>query len=72
MVFVQLMRPCSYLFSIICVCFYNNEDRHRALRADTIRNMNEHADDFKDIRSRDPDENLPLNKYRAKIRLRLL
>ena len=55
------------LFRAISVCTTGNEDKHLFIRSECIKYIKDHSDQFKEIVRVDPDENLPFEKYLAKI-----
>ena len=48
---------------------YSSENKNLTLGAETVKYLREHADDYEDIGSQDPDENLLLDKYLTEIAL---
>ena len=48
---------------------YSSENKNLTLGAETVKYLREHADDYEDIGSQDPDENLLLAKYLTEIAL---
>ena len=55
------------MFRAISVCMSGNEDNHLQIRANTEQYMRQHFIEFSSIAEKDPDENLPFNKYQDKI-----
>ena len=64
---IDVVADGACMFRAVSLCVSGNEEGCQELSAATVKYMSDHAAEFKEISSRDPDEDLSFDKYFEKI-----